>query len=351
MNTDAYEKLAHALNRLPGGFPQTRSRVELKILRKIFSPDEALVASHLTGTSEAVDAIAQRAGLPEAEVEKRLKGMLVRNIVIGYQRDGVWRFRLMPYVVGIYEAQWDVLDHEMAHLSEQYWNEGGAEGIMRYQPALHRVVPAQRALKTEVILPYDDVKQLLAQAKSFELRDCLCRKQEDLLGKRKCDFPLKNCLNFLPIERPWGPHSVTREEALKVLDETEEIGLVHCVSNVAKGVFYVCNCCGCCCGIMKGITQFGIEDSVARANYYAVVDPDKCLACGICVDRCQVKAITLDEIAKIDLKKCIGCGLCVTGCPDEAVSLKPRPDAEIMPPPSDQKDWEQQRLKNRGLLK
>ena len=222
---------------------------------------------------------------------------------------------------------------------------------MSYEPALHRVVPAQGTVKTEFILPYDEIKPLILQAKSFELRDCICRKQQDLLENRKCDFPLNVCLNFSVKERPMGPHSITQEEALKVLNQAEEVGLVHTVNNVAKGVFYVCNCCGCCCGILRGINEFGIEHSVAKANYYAVVDPELCLACGICEERCQVHACSVDEVSIIDLTKCIGCGICVTGCPNEAVKLALRPDAEIIHPPDNYKAWEQQRLGNRGLLK
>jgi NAD-dependent dihydropyrimidine dehydrogenase PreA subunit len=351
MSADAYEKLAHALDLLPGGFPRTGSGVELEILKKIFSSEEALVASNMTGTSETADAIAGRSKLPQEETDARLKAMVGRGIIWGSKRDGIKRFRLAPFVVGFYEEQWDIMDHELAHLCEKYWSEGGAEGIMSYEPALHRVVPAQGTVKTEFILPYDDIKPLILQAKAFELWDCICRKQQDLIENRKCDFPLNVCLNFSVKERPMGPHSITQEEALKVLNQAEEVGLVHTVNNVAKGVFYVCNCCGCCCGILRGITQFGIEHSVAKANYYAVVDPELCLACGICEERCQVHACSVDEVSIIDLTKCIGCGICVTGCPDEAVKLNLRPDAEIIHPPDNYKAWEQQRLKERGLLK
>ena len=351
MNTDAYEQLARALDLLPGGFPRTKSGVELEILKKIFSPEEALVASNMTGNSETADLIAGRANQPLEEIERKIKQLLNRRIIWGSNKDGTWRFRLAPFLVGFYEEQWHAMDHELAHLCEQYLKEGGAQGIMSPEPALHRVVPAQQAVKTEFILPYDDIRPLILQAKWFELRDCICRRQQDLVGNRKCDFPLNVCLNFSVKERPVGPHNITQEEALKVLDKTEEIGLVHTVSNIARGIFYVCNCCGCCCSILRGITQFGIQQSVAKANYYAVVDPEQCAACGICEERCQVNACSVDEVATIDLAKCIGCGLCVTGCPNDAVKLSLRPDAEIIHPPENYKAWEQQRLRNRGLLK
>jgi len=351
MGVDVYGSLAKALDRLPGGFPPTASRVELQVLKKIFSPEEARLASCLTGTSETADAIAARAGLPVAPTGARLMAMRGRGIIWGSEREGTWRFRLAPFIVGIYESQWAVMDHEFSHLVEQYWNEGGMAGIMRYEPALHRVVPAQRAVKREVILPYDDVKELILQARSFELRDCICRKQLDLVGKRQCEFPVRTCLNFSVKERPAGPYDITRQEALKVLDQAEEIGLVHTVSNVAAGVNYVCNCCGCCCAILRGITQFGIASSVARANYYAVVEAEECNGCGICEQRCQVGACSVaGDVAAVDLEKCIGCGLCATGCPSEAVKLMRKPEAEIANPPADYKSWEQARLRNRGLL-
>jgi len=352
MNADVYVRLARALDNLPGGFPSTKSGVELQILKRIFSPEEALLATNLTGASEMVETIAGRVGLPAEDMEKKLRAMQARSIIWGSQKDGVRKFRLSPYIVGIYEAQVDVMDHDLSHLFEQYWNEGGLAGIMRYQPALHRVVPAQRALKKEVILPYDDVKQLLLQAVSFELRNCVCRKQQDLVDNRKCDFPVKNCLTFSVKERPKRPQSVTREAALQALDQAEEVGLVHTVSNVAAGVHYVCNCCGCCCAILRGITQFGIAHSVARANYYAVVDTEECNGCGICEERCQVGACQMEDgVSVVDITKCIGCGLCVTGCPTDAVKLTLRPDAEIVVPPETYKVWEQERLRNRGLLK
>ena len=351
MGVDSYEKLARALDLLPGGFPRTDSGVELKILKKIFSPEEAEMASAMTGTSESIDAIAERLNLPPEDIEAQLMAMAGKGIIWGSKRkDGTKRFRLAPFVVGFYEEQWDIMDHEFAHLCEQYWNEGGAAGIMRYEPSLHRVVPAQGSVKTEFILPYDDIKPLILQAKYFELRDCICRKQQDLMETRKCEFPLDVCLVFSMKERPAGPHSITQKQALDVLDRAEEVGLVHTVSNVAKGIFYVCNCCGCCCQILRGINEFGIEQSVAKANYYAVVDPELCVGCGICEERCQVHACAVDEVSVIDLTKCIGCGICVTGCPNEAIQLNMRPDAEIIRPPEDYKAWEQQRLKNRGLI-
>jgi NAD-dependent dihydropyrimidine dehydrogenase PreA subunit len=349
MSTSAYERLADALDRLPNGFPRTPAGAELRILAMIFSEQEASLAVQLSGAMEPIEAVAERMGIAKKEAASRLIAMARRGLVWLDRHEGALRVRLAPFIVGIYEAQLDRMDHELAHLVERYLADGGAAGIMGPEPALHRVVPAQSALKREWILPYDDVRAILLNAKSFFVRDCICRVQQDQIGRR-CTFPLDVCLSFSSQETPPGEGVMSQEEALALLERAEEIGLVHTVSNVRQGIGYVCNCCGCCCGILRGITDFGIETSVAHANYFAVIDAEECLGCGVCVERCQVHAIAkVDGVAVVDRARCIGCGLCVTGCPHGVARLERRPEAEIVEPPADYAAWEHERLHRRGL--
>ena len=347
MSDLVYENLAEALDKLPNGFPRTPSKVEIRILKKLFSPEEASLGGQMGRTKETPDVIASRTGLTPEEARTRLLNMADKGLAWNYEEDGKGLFRLAPFIVGIYEAS--SMDHELAHMIEEYLSTGGAEGIMRPQPAIHRVVPAQKAVKSEWILPYDDVKAILTRSKSFVLRDCICRDQQKHVGN-ECRFPLRTCLSFSDSESPPGKSSISKDEALAFLDKAEELGLVHTVNNVTKGIGYVCNCCGCCCGLLRGITDWGIENSVASANYFARIDPDECVGCGTCNDRCQVHAIREENgVSVVDLAKCIGCGLCVTGCPNGAAQLEKKPEAEVVPPAADFKTWEDQRLRNRGL--
>jgi NAD-dependent dihydropyrimidine dehydrogenase PreA subunit len=348
----AYERLADALDALPNGFPRTSSGVELRLLAKILSPEEALLASHLTGTRESPDAIARRAGRHTHEVERDLIALAKRGILWPGKVDGGAGFRLAPFIVGIYEAQLGTMDEEMARLYERYLDEGGAEGIMKPLPALHRVLPGINAVEPDQILPYDDVKALIEKGKTFRLRGCICRVQQDLVGDRKCDFPLENCLIIYGSERPPSPDDISREQALAILDETERIGLVHTTANVMNEIDYVCNCCGCCCAILRGFNEWGIDEAIARANYLAEADPETCTACEICVERCQVAAIRMEDgAARVNPERCIGCGLCVTGCPSDAIELRRKPEADMVEPPVDYGTWERERLRNRGLEK
>jgi ferredoxin len=347
---DPYEAYAAALDRLPNGFPRAPSGVELRLLARLATPEEASLAALLGREAEPFEDIAARAGIEPEAARKRLMGMTKRGITWISKEGGALRFRLAPFIVGLWEEQADRLDHDVVHLFEAYMLDGGAKGLMGTEPFFHRVVPGHGAVKTERILPYEDVRAIVLAANAFHVSDCICRKERDVAGNRACSFPVHACLSFSPVARKPGPGDVTREEALALIDEAERLGLVHTVANAKSGLSYVCNCCGCCCGILRGITEFGLEHSVAASSYRAVVDDDACTGCETCVERCQVKAITVrDGTAVVDRGRCIGCGLCVTGCAPEAVRLEQLPDAQAVEPPEDLAAWEAARLANRDL--
>lgn len=351
MIPDAYERLAAGLDGLANGFPRTESNVEQRILRSVFAPDEAEVAAALTGRPAAADEVARRAGLSPAPVRTTLERLAGRRVIWRSPAADDPGYRLAPFVVGFYESHLlETRDPEFARLVEEYMTGGGAAGIMSAQPAIHRVVPARAATETEWVLPYDDVRAILETATSFRLEECVCRIQQNELGARRCAFPLETCLWFSFAESADREGAISHEQALAALDEAERIGLVHTVSNVASGIGYVCNCCGCCCGLLRGINDWGVEHSVAQANYYAEIDPEACTACGTCEDRCQVAAVAErdDGMRVVRRERCIGCGLCVSGCPPEAARLRPKPQDEIVPPPATFGTWERRRLKARG---
>jgi len=105
------------------------------------------------------------------------------------------------------------------------------------------------------------------------------------------------------MERSPGPHDVSQAEALAILDEAEKVRLVHTVSNVVKGIDYICNCCGCCCEILRGINVWGIENSIVKANYYAMIDLDECTGCGICIERSKYAISEEGGVAVVKVSK------------------------------------------------
>ena len=69
---DVYERLAKRLHELPQGFPPTETGVELRILRKLFSPEEAEMALKVKPMPETAKAISERLGMPLEEIGEKL---------------------------------------------------------------------------------------------------------------------------------------------------------------------------------------------------------------------------------------------------------------------------------------
>jgi ferredoxin len=117
---------------------------------------------------------------------------------------------------------------------------------------------------------------------------------------------------------------ITKDEAVKIIKECEETGLVHLSSN-CSAIEAICNCCSCCCGMLGSITRLKDTSSHPVSNYYTTINADDCNACGVCEDRCPTKAINTSATISIDSVLCIGCGLCASACPTDAIQLIRRP--------------------------
>jgi electron transport complex protein RnfB len=353
MTKDVYRELAQKLDAIPNGFPATESGVELRLLAKIFTPEEAALASVMHLKKEPADQIATRAGIDPKVARRTLKAMVRKGQILVGRNDRNLTFGLMPFAVGIYEEQLPRLDREMAELFEEYFQE--AQGFIgRYSPPIHRVVPVDEAIPTGIeIYPYERATELLEGAKAWGVRDCICRVQQKLIGKG-CDRPVGNCLVFAPVEGVFAGNettrAITKEDAISILREAEDAGLVHSPGNYQDGNHYICNCCTCCCGVLRSVSEFSVPSAVASSDFMAVVDAELCAACGDCLARCQFGALDVPgDVCLVDVGRCVGCGLCVTVCPTDALSLSRRPAGEIPPPPTDFRDWMSRRAEARGL--
>jgi Pyruvate/2-oxoacid:ferredoxin oxidoreductase delta subunit len=143
---------------------------------------------------------------------------------------------------------------------------------------------------------------------------------------------METCLSFGSAAEYYIENSLGREidaeEALRILEEADEAGLIHAGVN-SKHLSNICNCCPCCCASMKGVTKHGLDKhKYLNALFEAVIDEEECTACEECVERCPVGAISMQETADVDRDRCLGCGLCAGVCPIEAITLHLREDME-----------------------
>jgi len=356
MSEDVYRKLARVLDTLPNGFPATEDGVEVQLLKKIFKPDQAELFCDLRLSFETAEQLAERTGRPLEGLEEKLTAMKERGQIFGVQVGDIRVFKMVPWAFGIYEFQLPHLDKEFVELNEQFYESFGKQ-FFSNTPQLMQTLPIEEEISVEQeALPYERVSALIDSCQSFLVNECVCKKEQSLLDK-PCDRPLGVCLALAPVpdvfaDSPTG-RVITKDEAYKLLAECEKNALVHLTGNMQQGRFFICNCCGCCCAVLRGINKLGIPAStVINSHYYAEIDQDACTDCGICADeRCQVNAIAESEDAsyQVVLEKCIGCGLCITACPTDAIKMVRRPEQQQVPPPLDEAEWFKERGRIRGV--
>jgi ferredoxin len=353
MNDDVYHRLARVLDTLPNGFPATESGIEIQLLKKIFRPEDVDLFCDLRLNWETAQQIAERTGRSLADLEDHLAEMQQSGQIFGVDVGGVKIFKMIPWAFGIYEFQLDRMDRELAEMCEAYAKVYGDQ-FFKNQPQLMQVVPVEKEIQaTHEALPYEKVSSIIETGKSFHVQDCICKKEQGLLDN-PCNRPLEVCMAIAPIEGVFDDRRngriLSKQEAYALIDKCEEDALVHLTWNVKSGHFFICNCCGCCCGVLRSINEWGISNAV-NSYYLAEIDPEACAACGTCADeRCQVNAIEEGEDAYSVIKeKCIGCGLCVSTCPSEAIQMVRKQPEEIVPPPNDEMDWYEKRGNLRGV--
>jgi ferredoxin len=352
MTDTSYRKLAQRLDALPNGFPATANGAELRLLAKLFSEDEAALAAELRMTLETPAELAGRIGGDERALAAQLKSLTKRGLINAGRTPHGLGFGLMPFVVGFYERQGSTMDAEFARLFEDYYRQAMGT-VAGAQPAVHRVIPVNRTVQSDMeVRPYESAAEIVAACRSWGVLDCICRKQKALIGE-PCGHPIDVCLAMSPVagafDRTSEVRALTQEETMATLRRAAEAGLVHTVTNSQEGVWYICNCCTCSCGVLRGMAELGMANVVARSAFVNQVDKTLCQACGLCVDECQFGALSLEDVAQVDRVRCVGCGVCVLVCPEGALALVRRPDDEVLPPPATEADWRTERATSRGL--
>jgi ferredoxin len=352
MNNTAYKQLAEQLNALPAGFPPTEDGRELKLLAKLFTPEEAELAAQLKPSLETVEDISKRTGRDIEGLRKQLKGMSRGGLIEAGRRDGSLGFKLMPFVVGIYEMQVANIDAELARLFEDYFQQFSQ--MLKVKPQVHRIIPVWESIRNPMeVRPFESTAEIVDAMGSWGVMDCICRKQKALIGEA-CEHPVDICM--IMDERPDAfansttIRALTHEEAMKTLHRAAEAGLVHSVSNNQEGVYYVCNCCTCSCGILRGMAELGIANVVASSSFVNQVDDTLCNGCEDCIESCQFNALAMDDrLAKVDAVRCVGCGVCVIACSTGALGLIRRSEEDVLHVPETRAAWEAERAMVRGL--
>ena len=336
---DIYQRLARHLDNLPGGYPPTESGVELRILKRLFTPEDAELALHLTLIPEEPRVIARRAGIDRKEADRRLAGMAGKGLIFSlYPEGGPPQYQAAQFVVGIWEFQVNHLDQELIKDVNEYFPVLFDLDNWKKAPQM-RTIPVNESIKVKrEVMSYEQAEELIRAQDRIMAAPCICRQEQRLKGEG-CDKPEETCLGFGTMvdyftRRGLG-REISRQEALDNLKQANQIGLVLQPSNSQKAAF-ICFCCGCCCGVLRNIKRHPRPASIVSTPFVAVMNPNTCSGCEVCIERCQMEALQMEDgKAALDPDRCIGCGLCVTTCPTDSLSMVRKPESDQAQVPRD----------------
>jgi len=349
-----YEKLRARLDDLATGYPATESKIEIRLLERLFTEEEAELYLQLSPFLEKPRDVAKRLKRDVEELAPLLERMAQKGLLFRKRKGDLVRYSAVPYVVGIYEFQVGRMDKEFARDHEEYFETAIGKTIQSFKTPVMRTIPINQQLVADYpVAPFEDVLNIIENQKKIAIAPCVCRTTKRLTGE-ECDKPVENCFSFgshaeYYVENGMG-RFITIDEAKEIVKKNEEAGLVMQPFNSQK-IGGMCSCCGDCCGVLRSLKMHPRPAEMVQSNYFARVDEDECTGCETCLERCQMDAIdVVDGIAGINLERCIGCGLCVTTCPVDAIELAKKPEDQLYEPPKSGADTYIRIMQERGKI-
>ncbi len=341
-------------------FPITNTLIEL--LQNIVSKEQAkfIIKVYNRKPNMNFNEIKNKSSLDYVSLMKILDDLQFKGVIVGTESKttGINVYRLQPLFPGLFEFQlmrpkegehekklarlFDILFGEWGRLTSKNYN----SLIPQFKnfPPIDHVVPVEKEVDSgaDIILSREDVKKIIDKYDNIAVSLCYCRHEKDLIDEPcKIDAPRRNCLLFgktakFCIEKDFA-EPITNDEAIKVLREAEDAGLIHKAFHIhqdpERDLEAICNCCNCCCGVFQ-LFERGVMPFYTVSNYLAEVNEEDCIGCGTCEEKCPMHTIVIeDTIAVIKEEKCIGCGVCAHHCPEEAIHLKRFDSRDVFIPP------------------
>ena len=340
-----YRLLQERLDRNVTGAPD--SEAMRRVLRLLFTPEEAHIARQLPQVI-SVSALARKLEVDESDLDAQITTMAERGLVLDFERDDKRYVLATPVVIGFYEFTFmrERSDEPMEEYAEAFdglfEDEAFVRSVFAGSTQLGRSFVREEAVTSE-ILDWERATEVVRTAESVAVSLCPCRQDAGFRGEG-CGAPTRTCLTFggaaNNLVRSGIAEPITNEQALEILSEAKAAGLAQTGDNVRNSVSYMCNCCGCCCGMMRSIKKYDIYEGIVPSNFVATTDHSLCRGCTKCAKACPVDAIAIEPTngegprlnwAVVDSDRCLGCGVCEDVCRWDARAMEERDEPPYIP--------------------
>ena len=347
MSEQMWNKVAKNFVSAQGGFFPNNDTL-ISIIQTLVSEEQAKFLQIFRKRSLNINQIKAKTDLDDKALEKMLKELMDNGLIMGIpsRSTGIMVYYLVSILPGLMEypfmkGEKGEKQKKLAKLMDNYFDDLRQLTQSNYDLILQqfrngnpidRVVPVGKEVEMpqDVVLPYEDVKNIIEKHDIISVNYCYCRNwKENLNEPCKIVGPKLNCFQFgryakFIIDHNFGK-SISKEEAIEILKEAEDNGLVHKAIHMQDPdleELALCNCCNCCCQFFQ-LYKRGIVAFHTLTSYIANVDETMCRGCGTCVEKCPIEAIELvDALSVTNTDKCIGCGVCAHHCPENARNLE-----------------------------
>ncbi|MFW9819263.1 MAG: 4Fe-4S binding protein, partial [Candidatus Thorarchaeota archaeon] len=303
-DNEIFRKLQIHLDQFPIGLPATPTGIEIKVLKHLFTDEEALIATKLTWEYDPLEKIYDRLDRKDISIESlaTLLDIMIKKGTIKYKKvDGKKLFANLPLVVGIFEYQVNKLTKEFFEDFDEYLISAFGAELLGTKISQFRTIPVDKSVTSDTVISnYNEIRQVIQNSEEpITVANCVCRQSQDLYDKQCKQTTLREtCFYFgttgqLFLDQGWA-RQISRDEAFEILYQAETDGLILQSGNTEQPEF-ICSCCGCCCAILTKLQKLPRPSRVISANFHANINADLCADCGTCVDRCQVNAIKITD--------------------------------------------------------
>ena len=365
---EIYEQLIDWLRQNWYGIPEADEMRPM--VKATYTPEEASFLTGMPFSARSLEELAEIKQMDPAGLKEKLEALVKKGLVFRTVRGDSVRYRLNDtYFVFGRVSYWgggtDERTKKMAASANKYFLHGFMDQYAYTHAKGLRVLPIQEVIEdTRHILPYDEVVKVLDSVSYYTVSICPCKHRKNIdPDSPNCEYPTEVCLHFdqlghYIVDSGIG-REITREETEDILRQSAEVGLVHGVSPWDEGVDTICNCDPCCCIWFEAFHKLKHDMSLTPSSYRVRIDPDSCIGCGLCVKRCHMGAIHLEEypeardrvtvvegkelknklgkVAVLNPELCIGCGVCAYKCSTKSLVLERLEGTEA--PPKDAREY------------